>query len=161
MAKKKSSNMITQVMSAAIEAADRSDDKLTTLTTDNKEVPLNLDTLKNAKMELEEEIVYDDVVKPVDELARLSKENSELTDKIGEYIEEKKEIEKKLRDIQAKYDDSLLKISELSFEIAKLKAEQKTTSKGNIDPSNKLNETPSSMRVSYPSYHMNGYDDWN
>lgn len=80
------------------------------------------DILVKNKMQLAAEIKYDDLCVSKEEIVRLTKENEQLKDKMSEYIEAISKLERENKSIQKDYDDSLMKISELSFEVAQLKA---------------------------------------
>lgn len=131
--------------------------------------------------------------KIVAENKRVYDENAILIEKAAEYSEQREELVKKIEEIQLSYDklkknydilqeendNYLIKISELTFENAKLNAKlttlnnttksvqvaqhQKTEAIINKNPSisNPNNNQQTSRRVSYLNRNNNGYSNWN
>lgn len=124
------------------------------------------DTLQGKQMEINSKIQYDDVCNPNDEVVRLTKENAELKDKIAEYISSIGKLERENKSLQNDYDESLMKISELSFECARLKVSVEELSKNNSSSKQYSKSkcqnayVANSMPVSY-QYKNNGYGSWN
>lgn len=134
--------------------------------------------------------------KVVAENKRVYDENALLIEKAAEYSEQREELLKKAEDLQKLYDELkikydalqeendnyLIKISELTFENAKLNAKLDSkldsindkpkitisSSKSTEEPINKNSSTNSpsvnpykSRRVSYLNRNNNGYSNWN
>lgn len=130
MARKKTkagANMLASVMEAATEAAPSADDVMTPAsadaTTEESDEQLDApvqepDILVKNKMQLATEINYDDLCVNKEEIVRLTKENEQLKDKLSDYIDTVTKLESENKTLQNEYDDSLMKISELSFEVA-------------------------------------------
>lgn len=177
MAKKKTKaglNMIASVMEAATEqqAIDiKTNDSREHLDAEVKDEQSNFtseesDILVKNQMEVKTEIKYDDVCISKDEIVRLTKENEQLKDKLTDYIDFNAKLEQNLQQLQKEYDESLMKISELSFEVAQLKTslnelEGKNSCNASIqNNSNQKTQIIESTPVSY-QYKNNGYSSWN
>lgn len=98
----------------------------------------------------------------------LSVENDTLKAKIAEYIEKLQEkpavdpgVERELKELRDQNDQYLMRISELTFENAKLQSEFDTFKKrmGTDHPKENVN-TPYSHSV-YRGVALNGYSSWN
>lgn len=171
MARKKTkagADMLASVMEAATENAAPAATADTVVAADvEKQIDEPLqepDILVKNKMQLAAEIKYDDLCVSKEEIVRLTKENEQLKDKMSEYIEAISKLERENKSIQKDYDDSLMKISELSFEVAQLKASlNEIASNNQTKPDTSSNQKPlnaKSTPVPY-HYHNNGYSDWN
>lgn len=155
MAKKAKKSILASVMSPAEEIAAGD---IVSEATQNAE-----------SIEVKEEIKYDDICDKSEELARLSKENSDLTDKLASYIEEIESLKAETKKWKDEYDNHLVKISELTFENATLKAQIDEMSKGkNLEVNENGVRKPIQVRQStnVPYIHQvncnkNGYSDWN
>lgn len=174
-AAKTKTNMIASVMEAA--TADVATDNIVATEANNEleskvDVPETeadtnsiADDLTEKQLDMPTSAIqYDDTCNITDEIKRLNAENSELKDKIAEYITEKVKLEQNAAYLQNEYDNALIKISELSFEVAQLKASLDEISKSNINvnASNKNNSPSQSMNVPYQAYaDNNGYSSWN
>lgn len=127
MAKKKKTkagaDMIASVMEAATDNAAPAEDNKTDDIVEQPDEPIaEPDILVQNKMEIKTPIQYDDVCVNKEEVIRLTKENEELKDKLAAYIEAEAKYTWDYKQLQKEYDESLVKISELSFEVAQLKA---------------------------------------
>ena len=171
MARKKTkagADMLASVMEAATENAAPAAAADTVVAADvEKQIDEPVqepDILVKNKMQLAAEIKYDDLCVSKEEIVRLTKENEQLKDKMSEYIEAISKLERENKSIQKDYDDSLMKISELSFEVAQLKASlNEIASNNQTKPDTSSNQKPlnaKSTPVPY-HYHNNGYSDWN
>lgn len=160
MAKKRKSNILNSVMST------------------DKSVDISVDTekLNNIKIETVSEnckitkpdINYDNLTDIPSELTKLTKTNADLTDKIANYIENIELLSNKYEQLKDEYDNSLIKIAELSFENATLNAKIDELSKQINSQSNKENilnhqqiQNTQSINVPYIKQNYNGYSDWN
>ena len=171
MAKKKTragANMITSVMEQAMadnaniveaSATPAAEPTVDVGAPDDGKPIFENDILVKNQMEMKTEIQYDDVCNPKEELKRLSQENSELKDKLAEYINIKTKLEHENAALQSEYDSCIMKISELSFEVAQLKASlNEIAAESN---SNKNSSAQQSTNVPYQAYNNNGYSSWN
>lgn len=174
MAKKNKKSMVTSVMSDIMNDTTNEIPDQTKfagelsgcVNSDNFGIGDALSMINSEQLEFKQEIKYDDCCDANNELKRLSKENSDLIDKIAEYINDIYELKKKNAYLQTSYDDSLIKISEVSFEVAVLKSQLIEYEKQ--APSIKSNTNtplPSSQKestyVPYTKINKNGYNDWN
>ena len=120
------------------------------------------------------------VTTAADEVERLTKVNADLTDKIAGYLEEIDELKSKLNSVcekalQEEVDRLTLRVSELTFENARLKADlahvtqvQEQNSPDSLaqtiateSKQNSIQNIPVSKPIKYPCYAKNGYSDWN
>ena len=120
------------------------------------------------------------VTTAADEVERLTKVNADLTDKIAGYLEEIDELKIKTdgareKALQEEVDRLTLRVSELTFENARLKADlahaaqvQEQHSPDSLAPAiateskqNSNQNIPVSKPIKYPCYTNNGYSDWN
>jgi len=126
MAKKKTkagADMIASVMEAATDNAAPAEDNQTDDIVEQPDEPIvEPDILVQNKMEIKTPIQYDDVCVNKEEVIRLTKENEELKEKLAAYIDAEAKYTWDYKQLQKEYDESLMKISELSFEVAQLKA---------------------------------------
>ena len=114
--------------------------------------------------------------KVTDEIERLTKENSDLADKIASYLEAIDTEKTKQKPLQDEIDRLTLRISELTFENARLKSELAKASKPIVQPEQPglpvpvqaqraplqtTENLPVSKPIKYPYYVMNGYSGWN
>ncbi len=175
MAKKTKKSMVTSVMSNVMnDITNEIPDQITfsgelsgcITNLDNIGIGDALSMINSEQLEYTQEIKYDDCCDANSELTRLCKENADLIDKIVGYLNDIHELEKKNAQLQTSYGDSLIKISEVSFEVAVLKSQLLEYEK--IAPSIISNtNTPSygaqkqSTYVPYTKKHKNGYNDWN
>lgn len=124
----------------------------------------------------------EDLEKYEAENKRLFQENSELNDKIAEYLEQIDQLKSistsnaeldvanaLIAKLQAESDQYLIKISELTFDNARLQASlnnvtsnstANSTSPNIIRPQHTQSIPATSRPVRYP-YPINGYDAWN
>ena len=170
MAKKKTkagADMIASVMEAATDNAAPAEDNKTDDIVEQPDEPIaEPDILVQNKMEIKTPIQYDDICVNKEEIIRLTKENEELKEKLMAYIDAEAKHTWDYKQLQKEYDESLMKISELSFEVAQLKASLTELEGGNANSSQA--QTTSSQKtapvkstpVSYP-YKNNGYSSWN
>jgi regulator of replication initiation timing len=148
MAKKSKNSMFTDIMKQAGASTDAAEvSKTATLSTQGE-------VLESAM-----EVKYDDVSTKEEEIRKLFKENSDLTDKIAQYIDEVKKLKAECKKLKDELDDSNMKVSQLSFENATLKAKLE---EGNVQDASQVSK---SMQVPYKSNsrrkNSNGYSDWN
>ena len=120
------------------------------------------------------------VTTAADEVERLTKVNADLTDKIAGYLEEIDELKSKINSVcekalQEEVDRLTLRVSELTFENARLKADlahvtqvQEQNSPDSLaqaiateSKQNSIQNIPVSKPIKYPCYTKNGYSDWN
>jgi predicted nuclease with TOPRIM domain len=158
MAKKKKNAILNSVMSTNTDMTALNN----TVSSDvyiNKDVDTSLVTST---------IIYDDVSTSSDELIKMSNANSELTDKLAEYIDEIKKLKDEISKLNEENDKHLMKIAELSFENATLmsKIDLKNDTSKNIHTT--VTNTWNSKKVNYPSYGnfnnrsgLNTGDYWN
>lgn len=159
MAKKKKNALFDNVMEVV--AAENTS---TTVDVEN-EIKEN-DAIVNAVVK-EAPVQYDDVNTASDELIRMSNENSELTDKLAEYIDEIKSLKEEIQKLTDENDKHLMKIAELSFENATLQASLKNLE--NSKNTENIVKPQHSMNVDYPRRNnvfsnksgLNTGDYWN
>lgn len=159
MAKKKKNALFNNVMEVVA-----TENTSTTVDVAN-EIKEN-DDIVNAVVK-EAPVQYDDVNTASDELIRLSNENSELTDKLAEYIDEIKSLKEEIQNLTDENDKHLMKIAELSFENATLQASLKNLENSKNTENNIMPQH--SMNVNYPKQNnifanrsgLNTGDYWN
>lgn len=192
MAKKKPVNDAFEDVNIEINTPD-SDDKINA--SKPKDIP-EIDTSKyavNMMLTADMKKKLDEYESTVEQNSTLVKQNDELMQKISEYVEEVAELKKtafkpaddsaELKDLKSKYgkleneykklqtasDEYLMRISELTFENAKLNAslenlKSKTTT---ISPNVNTPSSPSRIQRNglehpvYDPYKQNGYASWN
>lgn len=148
MAKKSKNSMFTDIMKQAGASVSADDVSKTAVT------PTQGETLESAM-----EVKYDDVSTKEEEISKLFKENSALTDKMAQYIDEVKSLKAECKKLKDELDDSNMKVSQLSFENATLKAKLEGES---------VNASPAVSQSTQVPYkrnlrrkNNNGYSDWN
>lgn len=122
--------------------------------------------LAEKQMNIHTSVQYDDTCDTKEEVIKLSKENIELKDKIAEYINTIEKLKHENESLQKAYDECLMKISELSFEVANLTASLNEVGTNNTllnaestNYNQKTIQDITSKSVLYT--YNNGYTSWN
>lgn len=148
MAKKRRNSMFNTVMETV------SVEDVKTNISAEVELKQNIEIVDNVIKQ--ENIQYDDVSNISDELVKMSNENSELTDKLAEYIDEIKTLKEEIQKLTDENDKLLMKIAELSFENATLQASLNNINMDNKNSTNTFNpQCKSSKNVNYQQQNNN------
>lgn len=149
MSKKKKTKVFTDVLETIeIEKIASVNETLSSNTVDSNVEVTNF-------MKKNEEIKYDDTIDVKEELVKLNSENSDLTDKLAEYIEEIQKLKQQYAELQEENDKHLMKIAELSFENATLQASLKNIDVDAKNNTNTFNPHQNSKNVNYQNQQNN------